>query len=469
MEERGLAKGNPQRQTTPRTRGRAEEGVPNALKRIRLAAQRDSQMKFTALLHHVNVDRLRAAYLGLNRKAAPGVDDQEWDDYQAGLEDNLRDLKDRIHRGAYRAKPSRRAYIPKPDGGQRPLGIASLEDKIVQSAVAGVLGAIYEVDFVGFSYGFRPKRNAHMALDALAYGLKKKKVNWILDADIRGYFDAIPHDRLMEYVEKRIGDPRILRLLMKWLNAGVLEDGELRKTKTGSPQGASISPLLANIYLHYAFDTWAHEWRHTHARGEVYIVRYADDIVLGFQYRADAERFLAALRGRFAEHGLELHPKKTRLIEFGRFARQDRKDRGDGPPDTFDFLGFTHSCGVSKNGKFLLRRRTITSRFRRTLQRIKGRLRAKMHLSKREQGKWLGAVFQGYSNYYAVPTNMRRIRAFRREIARAWLQVLRRRSQKDRTTWKTMQRMLASWVPKAKCVHDWPDKRMEAWLAKRRT
>lgn len=466
VEERGLAEGKPSKPNTPRTQIR-KGGVPNALERLRLAAERDRQMTFTGLLHHIKDDRLRAAYHRLNRKAAPGVDDLEWADYHAGLEENLLDLEDRIQRGAYRAKPSRRAYIPKPDGGQRPLGIASLEDKIVQSSVAEVLGAIYEVEFLGFSYGFRPKRNAHMALDALAYGIKKGKVNWILDADISGYFDAIPHDRLMEFVEKRIGDPRVLRLLKKWLNAGVLENGELKKMKKGSPQGASISPLLANIYLHYVFDLWAHEWRKTHAHGEVYIVRYADDFVLGFQRRADAEQFLDALRGRFAEYGLELHPKKTQLIEFGRFARKDRKDRDDDPPDTFDFLGFTHSCGVSRNGKFLLQRRTITSRFRRKLQSIKVRLRAKMHLKKRQQGQWLGAVFRGYSNYYAVPTNMRRIRAFRREIARIWLQVLRRRSQKDRTTWKTMQRMLERWVPTAVCVHDWPDRRMEARLAKR--
>lgn len=467
-EGRDSAKGNSHEPPAPRTSSRLPGGH-EALERIRLAAQRDRKRRFTALLHHIDVDRMRSAYAGMNRDAAPGIDGVRWEEYQANLEDHLEDLMGRVHRGAYRARASRRASIPKPDGGQRLLGIASLEDKIVQKAVSEVLGAIYEVDFLGFSYGFRPGRDAHMALDALAYGIKRRKVNWILDADIKGYFDAIPHDLLIGFIEERIADPRMLRLIRKWLRAGVLEGGELTRAKKGSPQGASISPLLANIYLHHVFDTWAHEWRRTHARGEVYIVRYADDIVVAFQHEDEAGQFLAALKERFGAHGLELHPDKTRLIEFGRYAKERRSDRGDDPPDTFDFLGFTHSCGTSGKGKFVLRRRTIKKRFRRTLQRMKMQLRIRMHDSTDEQGKWLRSVFAGYCRYFAVPTNMRCLSAFRRELARMWYQTLRRRGQKDRTTWRTIQSLLAQWLPKATCAHPWPEVRMERRLAGRST
>ncbi len=293
------------------------------------------------------------------------MDQVTWGEYEQGVETRITDLHDRVHRGAYRAQPSRRVYIPKPDGGNGHLGIAALEDKIVQrsacgKAVATVLQQIYEEDFLGFSYGFRPGRGAHDALDALTAGIMTKKVSWILDADIQGFFDNIRHEKLMELIELRIADQRILRLIRKWLKAGVSEDGQWSETKVGTPQGAVISPLLANIYLHYALDRWAVEWRRKFASGDVIIVRYADDFVLGFQYRREAERFLEQLRKRLADSGLELHSDKTRLIQFGRFAAEDRKREGKGKPETFGFLGFTHMCGtIHKSGKFTVHRKMV--------------------------------------------------------------------------------------------------------------
>jgi group II intron reverse transcriptase/maturase len=319
MEGRSLAKGNMDQQNTSRTQSRTES-VPSALDRVRELARKDRKARFTALLHHVTVDRLREAFLALRRNVAPGVDGETWEHYAEEMEDRLRNLHGRVHRGAYRAKPSRRVLIPKGDGKERVLGIASLEDKIVQRAIVEVLEAIYEEDFVGFSYGFRPGRSPHHALDALSVGIYRKKVSWVLDADIRGFFDAIDHGWLLRFVEHRIGDPRVLRLIRKWLSAGVLENAKRSATRVGTPQGATVSPLLANVYLHYVLDLWADHWRRTQARGEMIIVRFADDIVVGFQHRADAERFGHALRERLAEFGLDLHRDKTRLIEFGRFA-----------------------------------------------------------------------------------------------------------------------------------------------------
>ena len=299
----------------------------------------------------MTVDLLRWSFHQLKRRAAAGIDGVTWDQYEADLESNLADLHGRVQRGAYRAKPSRRQYIPKPDGRQRPLGIAALEDKIVQRAVVEMLNAIYETDFLGFSYGFRPGRSQHQALDALAIAIYRKKVNWILDADIRAFFDSISQEWLIRFLEHRIADRRLLRLIGKWLKAGVLEDGRLLTVERGTPQGAVISPLLANIYLHYVYDLWVHHWRRRLAQGEVIVVRYADDIVVGFQYRADAERFLDELRQRLEEFGLELHPEKTRIIEFGRFAHANRQARGLGKPETFAFLGFTHICGRTREGR----------------------------------------------------------------------------------------------------------------------
>ena len=405
------------------------------------------RVRFTALLHHVTVDLLRWSFHQLKRQAAPGVDGITWDQYEADLESNLADLHGRVHRGAYRAKPSRRQYIPKPDGRQRPLGIASLEDKIVQRAVVEVLNAIYETDFLGFSYGFRPGRSQHDALDALAIGIYRKKVNWILDADIRAFFDTMSQEWLMRFLEHRIADRRLLRLIGKWLKAGVLEDGRLLTVERGTPQGAVISPLLANIYLHYVYDLWVQHWRRRSAQGEVIVVRYADDMVVGFQYLADAQRFLAELKQRLEKFGLELHPEKTRIIEFGRFARENRQARGQGKPETFAFLGFTHICGRTRQGRWLILRHTIRERLRDKLRQVKETLRRMMHLPIPEQGLYLRRVLNGYFNYFAVPTNIRAINSFYWHILCYWQHGLRRRSQRHRLTWQRMKRIAALGCP----------------------
>ena len=380
--------------------------------------------------------------------------------YEENLESNLQDLHSRIQRGAYRAKPSRRCYIPKADGRQRPLGIAALEDKIVQRAVTEILNAIYEVDFLGYSYGFRPGRQAHEALDALAIGIQRKKVNWVLDADIRGYFDSINHEWLVKFIERRISDKRILRLIKKWLKAGVIEDGRLAATEEGTPQGASISPLLANIYLHYALDIWVQNWRKMEARGDVVIVRWADDFVMGFQYYEDAEKFLKELRETFRSYSLELHPEKTRLIRFGRFATEDckRKD-GRRKPETFNFLGFTHYCGESRDGKFRVKRKTMRKRFAAKLHEVKSELRKRMHQAISIQGSWLQTVVRGYFNYHAIPDNGKAIGAFRYWIAKTWYRILRKRSQRNRMTWERMGKIIAQWLPPARILHPWPDQR----------
>ena len=462
-EERGLTEGNSNQTGPPRTQSR-KKGVGDGLERVREAATRDPDVRFTALLHHVTLARLESAYFSLKKNAATGVDGVTWEQYGRDLESNLRDLHGRLHRGSYRAKPARRASIPKSDGGIRLLGIASLEDKIAQRAVAEVLNAIYEADFLGFSYGFRPGRHPHRALDALAYCIIRRKVNWVLDADVRAYFDSIPHELLVSFVERRIGDRRVLRLLRKWLNAGVLEDDTLRTAREGTPQGATISPLLANLYLHYVFDVWAHAWRERHARGEVNIVRYADDFTVCFQFREDAERFQRALKERLTEYSLELHPVKTRLIEFGRFARRDRGRKGAGKPETFDFLGFTHICGVNRKGGFLLRRHTIGKRRRGKLKEIRQELRRRMHVSPKVVGQWLRCVLNGYFNYYAVPTNRHQLDRFRNEVARAWISMRQRRSDRDRTTWKRFQPVLDKWLPPTRPRHPFPDIRMQQRL-----
>jgi group II intron reverse transcriptase/maturase len=353
----------------------------------------------------------------------------------------------------------RRTYIAKPDGGERALGIATLEDKVLQRAVAEVLNAVYETDFRGFSYGFRAGRKAHDALDALAAAIRRGKVSWVLDADIKSYFDTIDQELLMRCVRQRIGDERILRLIQKWLKAGVMEDAVWRPTEEGTPQGATISPLLANLYLHYVFDQWADAWRRRHARGEVYIVRYADDFIVCFQYQADAERFLTDLRARLESWHLSLHPDKTRLIEFGRFAAENRQRRGEGKPETFDFLGFTHICGKNRYGGFLLRRQTVAKRARRKLKELKNELRKRMHASIPSQGAWLRRGLQGYFNYFAVPTNLETLRKFRTQVARHWQRTLSRRSQKGRVLWDAMQRRVDRWLPPVQQLHPFPDER----------
>ena len=412
-------------------------------------------------MHHITEGLLRTAYITLNRSAAAGVDDVTWREYGKKLKEHLPALHERVQSGKYRAMPSKRIWIPKPDGRKRPIGIAVLEDKIVQQAVAMVLNQIFEVDFLGFSYGFRPKRNPHNALDAVWVGIEKRKVNWVLDADIKGFFDAISHEWLLKFLEHRIADQRLLRLCRKWLRAGVSEAGQWSKTDVGTPQGAVISPVLANLYLHHVLDLWADAWRKT-ARGDVIIVRYADDFVMGFQYRNEADLFLQQLRERMARFGLELHQEKTRLIEFGRFAAANRSKRGEGKPETFDFLGFTHICAKTKRGnRFTIRRKTIAKRLRAKVKKMKEGIRLRMHDPIPEQGQWLRAVVLGHLNYYAVPGNKQSTDAFRTAAMREWLHALRRRSQKARSlTWKRFQRLVRTWLPTSKVRHPYPTQRL---------
>ena len=458
-EPRAGAKENAAQRNMGRTQSR--ETVLQSLGRIRQAAIRDKRTVFTALLHHVTPELLDWAFFQLKKSAAPGVDGVTWDQYEVGLPGKLADLHGRVQRGAYRALPSRRQYIPKPDGRLRPLGIAALEDKIVQRAVVAVLNAIYETDFAGFSYGFRPGRSQHDALDALAVGFHRRKVGWVLDADIRAFFDTISHVWLMRFLEHRIGDRRVLRLIGKWLKAGVLEDDTWTEGTVGTPQGAVISPLLANVYLHYVYDLWVQQWRNRHALGDVVVVRYADDTIVGFQHEADAHRFLDDLRERLAEFELELHPEKTRLISFGRYARADQPDAGPGGLGTFDFLGFTHISARSNGGKFLLKRQTMRKRMRAKLVEIKQGMRHRLHQRIAEQGKWLKGVVAGYFAYHAVPTNARSISAFRYHVIQMWLKSLRRRSQRQNMPWERMNRIIDAWIPPAVIRHPWPNQRFD--------
>ena len=460
VEVRRLAEGNTDRPT--RTGPSAGEGVPSGLVRVREVARKDKEARFTALLHHVDLSRLWAAYVAINPKAAPGVDQVTWDAYGQHLRENLEDLLRRVHSGAYQASPSRRVYIPKPGGRQRPLGVATLEDKILQRAVVEVLNAVYEEDFLGFSYGFRPGRGPHDALDALAVGITERKVNWILDADVSDFFSKLDHSWMEKFLEHRIADTRVLRLIRKWLNAGVIEDGNWSETSEGSPQGASVSPLLANVYLHYVFDRWVRQWRHRHARGDMIVTRFADDFVVGFQHLGDAKQFLHDLRERFAKFNLELHPDKTRLIKFGRFAASDRKERGLPKPETFDFLGFTHVCGKTRDGRFWLRRITIKKRMRAKLKLVNAELRRRRHWPIPEQGRWLASVLRGHFNYYAVPGNIDSVSTFRDQVRWLWRQALRRRSQRHRMTWARYSRIAARWLPSARIVHPHPSVRFAA-------
>lgn len=459
-EERGPARGNTAGETRP---GRsAGLGVSSELDRVRQVAERDKGARFTALLHHVSLARLRWAYWEINPKAAPGVDGVTWSAYGQDLEANLRDLHERVQQGRYRASPVRRVHIPKADGRLRPLGVAALEDKIVQRAVVEVLNAVYEVDFRGFSYGFRPGRGPHQALDALAAGICRKKVSWVLDADIRDFFGSLDREWLMKFLRHRIADERMLRLISKWLAAGVIEDGQLSETESGTAQGASASPLLANVYLHYVLDLWAEWWREKHARGDVIIVRFADDFVAGFQFRDDAEAFQSALRERFAKFSLELHPGKTRLIEFGRYAVPRRKARGQGKPETFSFLGFTHICATTGRGRFWVRRVTDAKRLRAKLKQVKAEIMRRRHLPVPEQGRWLARVISGHQNYYAVPGNRQAVSFFRYEATRHWRHALKRRSQKSRMPWPRMNRLAKRWLPAVRTTHPFPEQRFAA-------
>jgi group II intron reverse transcriptase/maturase len=460
VEGRSLPEGNAASEARP---GRsAGQGVSSDLDRVRQVARKDRDVRFTALLHHVTVDRLREAYRAIRPDAAAGVDGVTWRDYGLDLEANLRDLHARVHRGAYRARPSRRVFIPKPDGRLRLLGVASLEDKVLQRAVVEVLNAVYEQDFVGFSYGFRPRRSQHDALDALAVGIMRRKVNFVLDADISDFFTGLDQSWLVKFLEHRIADKRVLRLIQKWLRAGVIEEGVWSSTEAGTAQGASVSPLLSNVFLHYVFDLWADQWRRRHARGDVVLVRFADDYVAGFEHRGDAERFLADLRDRFAQFGLELHPDKTRLIEFGRFAAQNRERRGFRKPETFDFLGLTHICAEDRHGRFKLKRVTSKKKMRAKLKAVKAEMRRRMHHPIPEQGRWLASVLQGHYGYYAVPDNSEALRGFRERVIRYWRHALSRRSQKDEITWERTRRLAARWLPEPRVLHPWPNVRFDA-------
>ncbi len=456
-EPRAGTKGNADQLSTHRTQTR--ERVTQRLGRVRQAARQRKKERFTALLLHVNVDTLETAFYALKRKAAPGVDGMTWQDYEANLERNLEVLHGKVHRGGYRPQPSRRTYIPKADGRHRPLAIAALEDKIVQGACVMTLNAIYEEDFLGFSYGFRPARGPHDALDALSAAITSRKVNHILDADVRDFFGSVSQDWLIRFLEHRIGDKRIIRLIRKWLKAGILEDGIVTVADRGTGQGSVISPLLGNIYLHYVFDLWAERWRRQEARGDMIVVRYADDLVAGFEHEGDARRFLDAMRERFEAFALSLHPEKTRLIEFGRRAAADRKERGVGRPETFTFLGFTHICGKSRRGLFQLQRKTRRDRMRAKLQEIKVELRRRMHQTIPVQGRWLKQVVTGHFAYYAVPTNSRALSAFRHYVTDLWRRTLRRRSQKDGFTWERMTKLTDGWLPPPRILHPWPDQR----------
>jgi group II intron reverse transcriptase/maturase len=459
VEGRGQAEGNSTQRSSHRAQDRAR--LSQALDRVRQAARRDKRLRFTTLWHHVyDIERLRQHFFALKRTSAAGVDGETWEHYGEQLEENLQDLSGRLKRGAYRAKPVRRAYIPKSDGRQRPLGVPALEDKLVQRAVAEVMGAIYETDFKGFSYGFRPGRGQHNALDAAAVAIRRKRVNWVLDADIRGFFDAIDHEWLVKFVEHRIADRRIIRQLRKWLKAGVLEDGDLRYAECGTPQGGSVSPLLANIYLHYALDLWVDWWRRTRTDKDVVIVRYADDFIIGFQSRADAEQFLTEMRQRLGKFGLELHGEKTRLIEFGRYAARDRKQQGKGKPETFNFLGFTHMCAQTrKAGRFVIKRKTMRQKMQAKLKELKRELRRRLHDPVPEVAEWLASVLRGHYQYYGVPFNSRALDGFRRQVVRLWFRTLRRRSHKTRLTWERMTR-LQRWLPQPRIVHPYPEDRL---------
>ena len=454
VEPRAETKGNAGQQSTCRTQSRAS--VTQALERVRKGAKARKKARFTSLLHHISLELLGEAFGELKRNAAPGVDGLTCEAYEADLERKLEDLHSRVHRGAYRATPSRRVYIPKPDGRQRPLAVAALEDKIVQRATATVLNAIYEEDFLGFSYGFRPGRSAHDAMDALVVGITSTKVNFILDADIRSFFDTVSQDWLIRFIEHRIGDPRIIRLIRKWLKAGILEDGVVTVSDRGTGQGAVISPLLANVYLHYVLDLWVERWRRREATGDMIIVRYADDFIVGFQHESDARRFLDALRERLGKFALSLHSEKTRLIEFGRFAAENRKRRGLGKPGTFNFLGFIFICSRTRRHKFQIERKSRRDRMQAKLKEVKDELRRRMHQPIPVQGKWLAQVVSGYFNYHAVPTNIRSLSAFRHHVGNLWRRTLTRRSDRDAMTFERMKRLVDDWLPATRILHPWP-------------
>ena len=462
VEGRTLTKGNTICTAAVRTQGRV--AASTSLYGVRRKAHQDKKVRFDNLFHHITPDLLTVSFFELKRNAAPGVDEITWHMYKEDLANRIIYLHDRLHAGSYRASPVKRTYINKTDGRKRPLGITALEDKIVQQAVAIILNQIYETDFMGFSYGFREKRSQHNALDALYMGISRCKINYILDADVSAFFDKINHDWLLKFIKHRVADKRILRLIRKWLKVGIVEDGKRIAQEVGTPQGSVISPVLANVYLHYAQDLWANQWRGRHAKGDVIIVRYADDTVVGFQYKNDAENFLKDLTSRMGKFGLDLHPDKTRLIEFGRFAESNRQRKGQGKPETFDFLGFTHSCSKTRRGAFTIRRKTIKKRFVRKLKEVKVELKERMHDNVKETGKWLNSVIRGFQNYYAVPGNMDLVKSFYDQTTKAWLHTLRRRSHKGQNfTWERFEKLIRWLIPRVRIVHPFPNQRFQRY------
>ncbi len=462
VEGRALTEGNTLNTAAVRTQGRGAASI--SLQGVRRKAQQDKGARFNNLFHHINKELLTESFYSLKRNAAAGVDEMTWHEYKEGLAERIVDLRMRVHAGGYRAQPVRRSYIDKSDGRKRPLGVTALEDKIVQQAVATILNQIYEIDFMGFSYGFREKRSQHNALDALYVGISRCKINYILDADISSFFDKINHDWMLKFIEHRVADQRILRLIRKWLKVGVVEKGKRTWQEVGTPQGSVISPLLANVYLHYAQDLWTHQWRNSKANGDVITVRYADDTVVGFQYKNDADRFLTDLTERMGKFGLELHSGKTRLVEFGRYAAANRQKRGDGKPETFDFLGFTHSCSKTKNGRFFIRRTTIKKRFVQKVKEVKQELKERMHDNVKKTGVWLNSVIRGYQNYYAIPGNMDLMKSFYDLTIRAWLRTLRRRSHKGQNyTWKRFEKLIRWLISRVRIVHPFPDQRFQRY------
>lgn len=455
-----MTNGNPKQRALRQTQ--SWESGWTRLGRIGEAARRERKGRLNALLHHLTPELLKQSYQRLRKEAASGVDEVTWKEYAEGVEGRIRDLHERIHSGRYRAQPSKRIYLPKGEGQRRPIGIACLEDKIVQAAMVRILNEIYEVDFLGYSYGFRPGRSQHQALDALYVGITKQKINWVVDADLKSFFDRISHRWLMRMLEERIADRRVLRLIRKWLRAGVSEAGEWRQTPVGTPQGAVISPLLANVYLHYTLDLWVRKWRRKASRGEMIYVRYADDFVAGFQYREEAERFVSLLKQRLEKFDLELNEEKTRLIEFGRFAERDRGRRGERKPETFDFLGLTHICSVSRGtGKYFLLRQPSRKKVRKKLQEVYQSLQKIRHWPIPQQGLWLRSVFQGQLNYYAVPGSAESLSKLRKALAKLWLQALRRRSQKGkRLKWDQFSPISDHWLPRVKIMHPYPWQRL---------
>ena len=422
------------------------------IRRIAEKARRDPETQFTSLAHLITVEALREAWRGLKKKPSAGIDGITAREYEQDLEKRLKNLHERLVTMKYRAQPARRAYVPKEGGKKRPIGVLVVDDKIVQSATRHILEAIYEQDFYDFSYGYRPERSPHQALEELNNAIFRGKINYVLDVDISAFFDSMDHKVLMELLRKRIKDRSILRLIAKWLHAGVMEEGVRKHPKTGTPQGAVISPLLANVYLHYVLDEWIEKTVRPRMRGEMKVVRFCDDTVFCLQYRDDAERLLRALNKRLAKYKLQLNAEKTRLIEFGRYAEGQAKKRGR-KPETFDFLGFTHICGKSREGKFIVKRKTAAKRLRRSMLRVTEWCRKHRHLPLQEQYRQISSKLRGHFNYFGLIGNMRRLKAMEWHTVRTWRKWLNRRSQRGRMPWKRCEQILAAYpLPQPKIL-----------------